>query len=114
MKRMNGRPRTKPSKYDISVETIGGVLDWYISTGQMAGITKEWEQQCLYKLNKFRQAFADWPLSKIKPFHLQMFVADHTPDQSNWTRRHWYVIIKKPFNLAFRLGLVDVNPFANA
>jgi integrase len=63
-------------------------------------------------LRRFATTCGDLPLSECRPFDLQCWLNDHPEYRSEWYRRCVVSTIKRAFNWATEMELVDRNPFA--
>jgi hypothetical protein len=63
-------------------------------------------------LRRFEKSCGDLPLAECRPFDLQCWLNDHPEYRSEWYRRCVVSTIKRCFNWACEMELVDRNPFA--
>src|SRR5713101_6068115 len=61
-------------------------------------------------LGLFDANLGDIPMAEFKPFHLQKWLNDHPSIPSPWTVQSAIVAVKRCFNWAVEMELIDRNP----
>ncbi|HEV3081364.1 MAG TPA: site-specific integrase [Gemmataceae bacterium] len=92
-------------------QTVQDVIRMYLAQAQRDLSVRSYETvACI--LRRFEKACGDLPLAECRPFDLQCWLNDHPEYRSEWYRRCVVSTIKRAFNWACEMELVDRNPFA--
>lgn len=89
--------------------TIAHVLTWYQDNHPDYGKGGSRERTRLFNL--LSGAYGAQLCRDCRPFHLLAFINEQQADGAPETRRRWNSTLQVPFNSAFKLGLIDKNPF---
>jgi integrase len=93
----------------IACKTVGELMALHLTQAKrdVAANTFSMKE---YHLGLFTQAFGSMLITELKPFHLQNWLATQTQFKSEWTIRCAIANVKRAFNWALEMELIDRNP----
>jgi hypothetical protein len=96
---------------ESGVHTVASVIDEYLARNKKRLGKMTFYEQKLY-LQEFCKDYGPRLIGKCIPYHLVTWVDDHPEWKSAWTRAYAIRSVKRPFNWAVEMGLIEKNPFA--
>ena len=92
--------------------TVACVVDDYLEQNKKDLAPSTFRENQMY-LQKFCNEHGPRLVRDCIPYHLTTWVNAHPTWESNWTKSYAIRVVKRPFNWAVEMGLIEENPFAS-
>ena len=90
-------------------QTVHDVIELYLAQAKRDLAARSYETvACI--LNRFDESAGELALAECRPFDLQCWLNEHPEYASEWYRRCVVSTIKRAFNWAAEMELIDRNP----
>jgi integrase len=95
----------------VQCQTVHEVIEMYLAQARRDFSVRSYETvSCI--LRRFDESARELTLAECRPFDLQCWLNEHPEYRSEWYRRCVISSIKRAFNWALEMELIQRNPFA--